>query len=163
MPFVSLVCLLKPLIESTVMKYHFDSDDFLRLIKDGGIQYLDSERLETFLRVLPKQGEIMKLKEAIINEGCDTFEEASLLLKFGNVENFMVKFLLIENLELKVSLCLKMIQFMDLSTDLVMVSHLNNLKRYYRTCTIGCAYSLLSSLTASSKRSSSSLSFLRKS
>ena len=97
------------IIETSVLKYHFDSDQFIKLVVSGDVEHLDSERLQAFIKILPKQSEVQKLKEAIITHGCSSIEEAPHCLKFGQVERYMLKFLSIENLEMKTALCLKVV------------------------------------------------------
>ena len=47
---------------------------------------MDLDTIEIFEKVIPKQTEVQKLKEAIISEGYSTFEEAVTHLKFGEAE-----------------------------------------------------------------------------
>ena len=92
------------------------------MVTSGDVENLDSERLQAFLRVLPRQAEVQRLKEAIVSHGVHNFEEASSTLKFGQVERYMLKFMLIENLEVKANLCLKITSCIEKSNELCMVS-----------------------------------------
>lgn len=51
------------------MKYKFNTDKFIKLIKSGIIEDIETEQLEMFVKILPKPNEIQRLKEAIISEG----------------------------------------------------------------------------------------------
>jgi len=46
-----------------------------------------------------------------VSEGFSTFEEAMKVLKFGNVEEFMVKIASIPNIESKVTIIVKILRF----------------------------------------------------
>jgi hypothetical protein len=63
-------------IETAVLRYHLNSEEFLKKVKDGAIDLLDIDTLEIFEKVLPKQAELQKLKEAVIVEGFSNVEEA---------------------------------------------------------------------------------------
>lgn len=67
----------------------------------------------------------MKLKEKIAEHGYLNFEEARNHLKFGNVEDFMVKLLIIDNLALKVDLLTSIVSYKDLLNNLILVSNHN--------------------------------------
>ena len=84
------------------MKYKLNSDVFLSLVTDGNIIDLDRERIDIFIKILPKAGEIQKLKEAVLSEGCSSIDEAlANNVEFGKVEEFMIKTLKWPNLEVK--------------------------------------------------------------
>ena len=105
--FVSLIL---PPIETAIKRYQLDSDEFIQRVKEGDVSYEDCEKLEFFEKILPRLLEVQRLKEAIINEGVSTFEEAVKVLKFGTVENFMIKTLINEKLDLKVQLLIKILK-----------------------------------------------------
>lgn len=92
------------------------------MVTQGDVENLDSERLQAFLRVLPRPAEVQKLKEAIVSHGVHNLEEASTILKFGQVERYMLRFMLVDNLEVKANLCLKITQCLEKSNELCMVS-----------------------------------------
>jgi hypothetical protein len=67
------------------------------------------------------------LREAILQEGFNDFEEAVKSIKFGQSEEFLVKLLLIENLEKKVRLEVKILKFIDQSNELIFVRYFLNI------------------------------------
>ena len=93
------------------MRYQLASEEFLLRVIDGDIYELDLEKMQIFERVLPKPNEVQRLREAIVSEGYSTFEEAMKVLKFGNVEEFMVKIASIPNIESKVTIIVKILRF----------------------------------------------------
>ena len=73
-------------VETAVIRYQLSSDAFLEKVTKGELEEVDLDTIEIFEKVIPKQAEVQKLKEAIISEGYSTFEEAVAHLKFGEAE-----------------------------------------------------------------------------
>lgn len=101
-----------------MMRYNVET--IIKSIESGDIAELDCEKLSIFQRILPKSGEVQKLKEAIILEGFSSFEEALRVVQFGKVEEFIIKLSLYDDLELKVSILYKLMSFLEHSNDILM-------------------------------------------
>jgi hypothetical protein len=67
------------------------SEQFLTKVKKGVMEDLDLDTIEIFEKVLPKPGEMQKLKEAVFAEGFSNLEEALSVIKFGDAEQFAIK------------------------------------------------------------------------
>lgn len=60
------------LLETAMKKYDFASEEFLLKIQRGKYHSISNEELEIFTRILPRQAEVQRLKEALLNEGVDS-------------------------------------------------------------------------------------------
>eukprot|EP00347_Sterkiella_histriomuscorum_P005032 403358161 len=108
--------------QTALMKYKFNETEFLRLIVYGKIEELETEKLEMFIKILPKTAEIQKLKEVVLQEGFNDIQEAlENDVKFGSVELFMIKTLEIPNLEVKSLILLDIAKFQDFTNDYLML------------------------------------------
>lgn len=73
------------------MKYHFNEEEFLKKIREGRVEDLETEAIYIFEKVMPKAAEIKKIQEAVMIEGYADLIEAKKFIKFGNIEDFMIK------------------------------------------------------------------------
>lgn len=52
-PFVSIEIFIK-IIETAIMKYQFNSDLFIKRVREGRVEDLDTEQMQIFEKILPK-------------------------------------------------------------------------------------------------------------
>lgn len=72
------------------MRFQFNSSKFMQQVSEGDITGLSCDQLEIFEKILPRNTEVQKLKEILLAEGFDTFEEAQRVVKFGISEDFII-------------------------------------------------------------------------
>ncbi|CDW80195.1 UNKNOWN [Stylonychia lemnae] len=110
------------LIQTALMKYQFNSPHFLSMIENGKIENILTEQLETFVKILPRQNELQKLKETILSEGYINYEEAQGKTKLGTVESFFILIQSYPKLQLKAEILLDIALFQDKINDLMMLN-----------------------------------------
>ena len=62
--FNKLMC-----IESSLVRYQFNKDAFLKKIKEGRVEDLQKDEIEIFEKIIPRPNEVQKLREVILTEG----------------------------------------------------------------------------------------------
>jgi hypothetical protein len=109
-------------IQTAVLRYQLSSDEFLQQVANGENVH-ELEKLEIFERVLPRPQELQRLREAVIQNGWTSMEEA----QYGQVEQFVYKVMKMKGIDRKVKVMIRMSRFINRSNEYFIVSNLCNL------------------------------------